>query len=146
MARKIIKVQAEEGQGLLDLSHIPGLKAIPLKTRRFIQYEFDFTAEHYIPSLDPEELKDAVVKVNIRVKAEEAHRLNWIKDMEAFIRKHAFHLKPIVPSLIRTKKVRNKRINADISALDAIKYWVDDKKPKYASEILEIAEEILREN
>jgi len=99
----------------------------------------------YIPALNPDDFKDAVVKVTMRVKQEEAHRLNWIKDFEEFIRKHAFHLKPIVPTLVRTKKVRNKKINADISALDAIKFWLDDKKPKYASEILALAEEIIRE-
>jgi hypothetical protein len=121
------------------------LKAIPIKTRKFVQYDFDFTEEMYIPSIDPNEFTDAIVKVTIRVKQEEAHRLEWLKKFEDYIRTWAYHLKPVTTSLVRTKKLRNKKINADISALDAIKYWVDDKKPKYASEIIQIAEEIVRD-
>lgn len=146
MARKIIKVEAEKGQDLLDVSNIPGLKAIPIPTRRFLQYDFDFTSEMYLPKLDPEEIKDAIVKVTVRVKQEEAHRLTWIKEFEAFVRQYAFHLKPIIPSLVRIKKVRNKKINADIGALDAVKFWLEDKKPKYSKDILEVAEKIMRED
>jgi len=146
MARKIIKVQAEKGQDLLDLSHIPGLKAIPIKTRRFVQYDFDFTQGVFIPAINPDEIADAIVKVTMRVNQEDAHKVNYIKDMEAFIRKHAFHLKPIIPTLVRPRKVRNKNINADIGALDAVKFWLEDKKPNGAKDILALAEEIMRED
>lgn len=145
MAKKIVKVEQQEAQGLLNISNIPGLKAIPIRTRKFLQYDFDFTEEVYIPKFDHEALEDAIVKINIRIKQEDAHQLHWLKDMEESIRKHAFHLKPITPSIVRTRKVRNKKINADIGALDAIKFWLEDKKPNNALEILAIAEEIIRE-
>jgi hypothetical protein len=141
--KKVAKL--EEKQQLLDVSHIPGLKSIPIKTRKFIEFLWDFTnSEVNIPVIKPEQVKDAIVKVVIKVKAEDAHKVS-IKKIEEMIKPHAYLLKPIVPSVQKIRKVRNAKLNADIGPLDAVKAWLDDKNINSASQIYDIAKEIIEE-
>lgn len=142
--KKVAKL--EKTQELLDVSHIPGLKVIPIKTRRFVEFNWDFTNsdEVDIPVIKPEQVEDAIVKVLIRVRQEDAHKID-VKKIADKILPHAYLLKPIVPSIQRQRKVRNKKINAEIQPLDAVKLWLEDKNIKDKEAIYKIAEEIIRE-
>lgn len=142
--KKVAKL--EEKQDLLDVSHIPGLKVIPIKTRLFIEFHWDFTdkEEIDIPIIKPEQVKDAIVKVFIRVKQEDAHKINT-KSIADKILPYCYILKPIVPSIQKERKVRNKKLNADLTPFAAVKMWLSDKNVKDPDTIQQIAEEIIRE-
>lgn len=142
--KKVAKL--EEMQELLDVSHIPGLKAIPIRTRKFIEFHWDFTDkdEIDIPIIKPEQVKDAIVKVFIRIRQEDAHKINTKKITDKIL-PHCYLLKPISPSIQKERKVRNKKLNADLTPLAAIDMWLSDKNVKDPEVIKNIAEEIIRE-
>jgi hypothetical protein len=141
--KKVAKV--EEKQDLLDVSYVPGLKVVPIRTRRFVEFDWDFTnKEVEIPIIKPEQVQDAIVKVTIRVKQEDAHKID-VKKIANKILPHAYILKPIIPSIQKQRKVRNKNINAATQPLDAIKLWLTDKKVNNVDLIYGLAEDIIRE-
>lgn len=146
--KKVIKkkvAKLEKKQDLLDVSHIPGLKVIPLKTRRFVEFNWDFSNKEVdIPLIKPEQVEDAIVKVAIRVRSEDAHKIS-IRKISSMIQPHAYVLKPIVPTIVKQRKTRITKLTTDITPLEAVKVWLEDKNIENSDEIYEIAEEIIRE-
>ncbi len=146
--KKVKKVIAKQQKvkELLDVSSIPGLKAIPIETRKFTQYDFDFTypgCRVEIPKIDIDEIKDAIVKVNIKVNQDDAFKIN-VKELFEFLSQHAYVVKPIVPSVLKKRRARIKKLTADISPLRAVEVWLLEKKHKDADEVQKIAENIIR--
>lgn len=148
MAKLIKKkkvAKTEKKQELMDVSHIKGLKVIPLRTRKFVEFHWDFTNKEVdIPVIKPEQVKDAIVKVSIRVKQEDAHKIDTTKIAKQ-ITPFCYILKPIVPSVQRLKRARIERITSEIEPLEAAKLWIQDKKIKDPDKILQLAENIMRE-
>lgn len=139
--KKLIKKEVRED--IIDVSHIKGLEAIEISARKFTQFDLDFTnSDVIIPEF--EDIKDAIVKVNIRIKQEDVHKIN-INDMEDEIKKHCYILKPIVASIQKHQKVRDKNLTSELSPLEAIKVWVEGRNYKDKELILSMSEEIIRQ-
>lgn len=130
----------------IDVSVVKGLQKIEIKARKFAQYDLDYTNSKstILPEFNVEDIKDAIVKVNIKIMQEDAHKI-VAKDIEDIIKQHCYILKPITLSIQKEKTVRNESITAELSPIEAVKAWIIDKNYKDAKRILEISETIIRE-
>lgn len=145
MIKKVKKVIKEERMDCIDVDEIEGLEAIEIIARKFKQYDFDFTnSEVNIPKFNKDEIENAIVKVNIRIKQEDLSKIS-IKEMESEISKYCYILKPIVANIQRDKKVRNNKVTVELSPLEAVKAWLYGKNYKDINKIYELSEEIIRE-
>lgn len=132
---------------LLDVSCIKGLKIIEITNRNFAQFDFDFTFPGCIiefPIINVGDIKDAIVKVNVKINYEDTHKIN-IKEFEDNLRLHAYIVKPIVPQIIKSRRTRIKKLTADLSPIKAVEVWLIEKKHKSHDEVFAIANDIIRE-
>ncbi|MDF2615455.1 MAG: hypothetical protein K0Q47_110 [Sedimentibacter sp.] len=152
MAEKLIKkvkktiAKPSQEKGLIDVSVIPGLKAIEISTRKFTQYDLDFTypgCKIEFPVIRDYDLIDAIVKVNIKIKSDDIHKIN-IKEFEEMLKEKAYVVKPIVPQILKTRRVRIKKLTADLPPIKAVEVWLIEKGHKDADQILSIADDIIR--
>jgi hypothetical protein len=144
--KKIIAKKKEENNDF-DYSVVKGLTVIKLNTRKFSQYDFDFTVPGKaieLPKILPEEIKDAIVKVTIKINFEDIYKIN-IKELENYIMKYCFLLKPIIPSIQKTKRVKHKDLTSDLSPIEAVNVWLLNKKHKDSEEISKLSKEIINE-
>lgn len=130
----------------IDIDHIKGLKKILINARKFIQYDLDYTNTKNItmPEFNMNDIKDAIVKVNIKIRQEDAHKI-ITKDIEDIIKQNCYILKPIIPNIIKEKTIRNENLTSELSPIEAVKVWIVDKGYKDAKRLLEISETIIRE-
>ena len=148
VVKKVIKkkvVKFEKVQNEIDVSFIPNLKLIEIKTRRFVQIDIDLTTQKdniHIPEFKEDDIKDAIVKMNIIVNQEDAHHINK-EAIEKNIRQYAYLLKPIIPNVRRSSKRLNSKVTAELGPIDAVKVWLEKNDPKNKKKILEVAEEII---
>jgi hypothetical protein len=152
MAEKLIKkvkkvlAKPSEEKGLLDVSSIPGLKVIEIKTRKFTQYDFDFTypgCKVEFPIVDINDIKDAIVKINVKIRYDDIHKIN-IKEFEDMLRENAYIVKSIIPQIIKIRRTRIKELTTDLPPIKAVEVWLIDKKHKDSDEVFFIADEIIR--
>ncbi|GEM_PF-4036616 len=146
--KKVKKVLAKpvEAKELLDVSSIPGLKIIEITNRKFTQFDFDFTfpgCTVEFPVINVEDIKDAIVKANVKINYEDTHKVN-IKEFEDSLRLHAYIVKPIVSQIIKSRRTRIKKLTAGLSPTKAVEVWLIDKKHKNSDEVFAIADDIIR--
>jgi hypothetical protein len=148
--KTVAKTQVQ--QSLLDVDSIPGLKVIPLQTRKFVEFNFDFTnldkveivhARPLIPIIRPDDIRNAIVKVSIRIRSEDAHKID-VKTLEQYIRQYAYVIKPIIPIIQKERRIRIKNITTDMNPLDAIKIWLANREVKNSDLVYELSEQIIR--
>lgn len=106
------------------------IKYVESKCRKFIELEFDFTdgevkidAKKY-----KKKIKDAVVKLNVILSGEDVFQ-DWEKVRKEF-GKYAYYVKPVLPRIIRSRIVRNKKQSIDLDPKDAVKVWMKRNKHK----------------
>ena len=144
--KKVKKVK-KQTNNVFDYSIVEGLTEIELDTRKFIQFDFDFTTPGQLvglPHIDFKELEDAIVKVTININLEDMHKIN-IKELELNILEYCFLLKPIVASIKRTKRVKNKNLTTDLTPIDAVKVWLKNNKHVDSVELLKLAKQIIED-
>jgi len=145
--KKKIIAKSERENNYFDYSAIEGLEVIKLNTRKFVQYDFDFTISGKvieIPKILQEEIENAIVKVLIKINFEDIYKIN-IKELENYIRKYCFILKPIIPSIQKTKRVKHKKLTQNLHPFNAIDIWLESKKHKDSAEITKLSKQIINE-
>lgn len=129
------------------VKELKGITFHSTNPREFVQIDLDYSENEDLFEEDLDfvfiGIEDAIVKVNIKVKAEDLHRvdLNKIKELV----KDAYYCKDIVPLIVKQNTVRISQITPDLSAEAAIRGFIDSKKPKRSKQILELSLNLLKE-
>lgn len=143
--KKII-AELEKENNEYDYSIVKGLEVIKLNTRKFAQFDFDFTNSKNIeiPIIKDEDIENCIVKISIRINQEDLYKIN-LKEFESNIREKCFILKPIIPVIQKIRRVKNKELTNDLGPIEALEVWLLNKKHKDSEEILKLSKEIIRE-
>lgn len=106
------------------------IKYVKSKCKPFVELDFDFTdgsdvvikAKKY-----KSEVKGAVVKINVTVDGESVFQ-DWEKVRKSF-GKYAEYVKPIIPKVIRSRTLRNRKQSINLDPKSASKVWMKKNKP-----------------
>lgn len=120
-------------------------KFIPTNARKFVEIDLDYVENSnlFAKGILLPDVKDAIVKVNIRVLAEDIHKVPIEEIVSAL--SGAYYVKKIVPKLVKEKVVRIKNLTIDSTPLESMQRYLEVKKPKDADDIRSKAELLMRE-
>lgn len=111
---------------------------VPIDARKFVEIDLDFVENpKLLDGFKMPEVKDAIVKVNIRILEEDVHKVVVQELMDSL--KNAFYVKKIVPKIVKERTARIKSITIDSTPLDAVQQFMEVKKPKNSKSIMEKA-------
>lgn len=118
------------------------VKLHPTKCRPFIELNVDLTTSIYNEAKLLKEIaklpSSAIVKANITLGENMVHKVDMEK-IRAALASTVFHVKPIVPKIVRKRIKRNARQTVKLNPLDAVRTFVGVNKPKDADAIVELA-------
>ena len=117
---------------------------MPIKARKFVEIDLDFVENpEWLLGVELVDVTDAIVKVNIRILEEDLHKLSMESIQSAL--DSAFYIKKIIPKIVKEKTVRIKSITIDSTPIDAVRQFMEFKKPKNSEAIMEKAERLMRD-
>lgn len=136
MATKVIKKRQQ----------LKGITFHSTNPREFVLINLDFSENQDLFDENIEDyfrnVKDAIIKVNIRIKSEDLHKLD-INQIKMLV-KDAFYCNEIVPLIIKQNVIRISRITPDLTVNDAINIFIQSKNPKRSKEILELSLDLIK--
>lgn len=114
---------------------------------RFLEFTFEiknnkFNIKKLLAPAVKKIKKDSIVKINLTL----LEGVNFpLDEFTKIIEKKAFHVKPIVPNLVRKRTVRNIKQSVRLDPKDAARLWIKTNKPKMKKTKLKLAYEIIDE-